>query len=164
LIEKLGQLSNEVRHISSLAGDDTKMRFILLAFVLVLTMVTVQPIAQAESSMSLPNCIRSPEVKPSSIIFACADAGFRVEKPQWTGWGDSFAAAVGTAEVNDCTPNCAAGHTHSYPMLLVVSEKRRCSDGRSAYNKVVYAFVGRSPFPGTNLANSTQEFPCHPMP
>lgn len=120
----------------------------------------------ASSTIALPNCVGKPEVRPSSITFACGDGNFYVNHLKWTGWGSTFAAGMGTGSLNDCEPNCAAGHFHQYPMIVIASGTQRCPTGQRAYAKVTYAFVGRSPFnagaPGA--ASPTQTFACKPMP
>jgi len=114
----------------------------------------------ATPTTALPDCQGNLLVKPASITLACGDGNFYVESLKWTGWGESFAAATGTGKANDCQPNCAAGHFHSYPMLLIVTGSQHCG-GRPAYARVVYAFIGRSPYPqGTKVEDSTQTFPC----
>jgi hypothetical protein len=114
----------------------------------------------ATQPTALPDCQGKLLVKPASITLACGDGNFYVENLKWTGWGQSFAAATGTAKANDCRPNCAAGHFHSYPMLLIVTGSQSCG-GHPAYARVVYAFVGRSPYPqSTKVEDSTQTFPC----
>jgi len=113
--------------------------------------------------IALADCFGRPSVEPSEVVLSCADGGFSIQKIQWTGWGESFAAGMGTGSLNNCTPNCANGHYHSYPMLLVVTGKERCTDGRAAYAKVTYAFIGKAPF-SHNAGEATQNFPCRPMP
>jgi hypothetical protein len=103
--------------------------------------------AVAGATIALPDCLGKPKVKPAEVVLACADANFGVRKLRWTGWGSSFAAATGTAYANDCTPNCAAGHFHSYQAVLVASGSQRCASGGRAYARVTVAFVGPSPFP-----------------
>jgi hypothetical protein len=98
--------------------------------------------------MTLPDCLGKPKVRPAQIIFACGDGNFSVQHLKWTGWGESFAAALGDAQLNDCTPNCASGHFHTYRMMLVVTGRQTCPDGGAAYQAVTYAWIGRSPFPG----------------
>jgi hypothetical protein len=114
--------------------------------------------------IALPDCLGRPIVQPSDIVLSCADGGFEIQNIRWTGWGESFAAGIGTGRVNDCTPNCANGQFHNYPMLLAVTGKQRCPDGGRAYAKVTYAFVGRSPYPQEASAEATQDFPCKPRP
>jgi len=114
----------------------------------------------ATQTMALPDCQGKLLAKPASITLACGDGNFYVENLKWTGWGESFAAATGTGKANDCQPNCAAGHFHSYPMLLIVTGSQNCG-GRPAYARVVYAFIGRSPYPqSAKVEDSTQTFPC----
>lgn len=138
-----------------------------LAIVLALTIASVGLYAgtglAGTPTIALPDCVGHPVVKPASVTLACADANFRVEHLQWTGWGESFAAGRGTGVVNDCEPNCAAGHFHNYPMLLVATGRQTCPGGQTAYEDVVYAFIGRSPYPKANAADATQRFPCKPL-
>lgn len=128
----------------------------------------VSPAALASANPSaatvavLADCAGKPAVRPSEIVFACADANFGVRKLTWTGWGAPFAAAVGTAYLNDCTPNCAAGHMHSYPMVVIAKGAQRCPDGRRAYETVTYAFIGRSPMPGGDGSPPAYTYPCKP--
>jgi len=117
----------------------------------------------ASTTMALANCLGKPEVKPKDVTLACGDGNFRVEKIQWTGWGEAFAAGMGTATVNDCQPYCAAGHFHNYPAVLIVNGTQRCPNGQKAYAKVTYAFIGRSPYPGQRTGDATIPFPCRPM-
>jgi hypothetical protein len=124
-------------------------------------------VATAEpSGIALPDCLGRPIVKPTSVTLTCADGNFRIENVQWIGWGESFAAGKGNGILNDCAPSCAAGHFHRYPMLLIVTGRQTCPSGKSAYAKVIYAFIGRSPFPqdAPGTQDPTQPFPCKPMP
>ena len=122
--------------------------------------------AAAAPAMSLPDCLGKPQVRPSQVIFACGDGGFSARNLQWTGWGENFAAAIGIGEVNDCTPNCAAGKFHSFRIVLIASGHQACPEGRPAYRTVTYAWVGRSPSPAyaPSSTDPTQGFPCRPMP
>jgi hypothetical protein len=119
----------------------------------------------ASTTMALANCLGKPEVKPMDVTLACGDGNFRVEKIHWTGWGEAFAAGMGTATVNDCEPNCAAGHFHSYPAILIANGKQTCPNGQKAYAKVTYAFIGRSPYPENSqrVEDATIPFPCRPL-
>ena len=116
----------------------------------------------SQTPSALPDCLGKPQVKPSEIILACADANARIEKLAWTGWGSSFAAAVGTMTVNDCIPYCAAGHFHNYKAVVIVTGTQKCANGIIAYKTVEYAFLGKSPFAAGSPAanNPSQDFPC----
>jgi hypothetical protein len=109
---------------------------------------------------AVPDCLGKPRVRPTEIVLACADANFGVRKLRWTGWGESFAAATGVAYANDCTPNCAAGHMHSYQAVVLVSGTQQCPNGTTAYNKVTVAFVGRSPYPKAKSADLVYPARC----
>jgi hypothetical protein len=116
--------------------------------------------------MGLPDCQGNSVFQPKRVTIACGDGNFFVESLGWTGWGASFAAGVGTGKMNDCQPNCAAGHFGNYPVVLIVSGKQTCPNGQPAYEKVTYAFVGRSPFPQNahGTAGPTRDFPCRATP
>lgn len=137
---------------------------ILIAFTIASLSVYTRVEAAGTSTIALPDCLGHPVVKPASVTLACADANFRIEHIQWTGWGESFAAGKGTGVVNDCEPNCAAGHFHNYPMLLIVTGRQTCPSGQPAYANIVYAFVGHSPYPQQKTEDATQHFPCKPRP
>jgi hypothetical protein len=111
-------------------------------------LVAVGAAAQAPLR-ALPDCAGKPQVRPSSVILSCADANFGVRDVAWVGWGESRAVGIGSAFVNDCSPNCAAGHFHSYPAVVIASGSRRCATNELAYTTITYAFIGPSPFPST---------------
>jgi hypothetical protein len=139
------------------------MRFALLN-ALTIAFVGFYPgtgVAQT-STMALPDCLGRPVVKPTSVTLACADANFRIEHIQWTGWGEAFAAGKGMGVVNDCEPNCAADHFHNSPMLLIVTGRQTCASGQSAYVDIVYAFIGQSPFPTEKAESAGRDFACKP--
>ncbi len=101
--------------------------------------------ASAAPVMALPDCQGKPQVRPATVLFACADGNFSAEKLAWSGWGKSTTTATGVAQSNDCTPNCAAGHMHSYRIRVIVSGKESCPGGRPAYSTVTFAWLGANP-------------------
>jgi hypothetical protein len=123
-------------------------------------------IASASDVMALPNCTGNPIVKPTEVVLACADAGFSVSHILWTGWGSPFAAGVGVAAVNECSPSCAVGRFKNYQMVLLASGRQSCPDGQVAYAKVTYSFIGRSAFPpdAPGTTNPVQAFGCRKTP
>jgi hypothetical protein len=150
-------------------GDTRVTRFFrhlatLSALLTVVFTVFASHAQATNGTITLPDCLGRPITEPSDVVLSCADGGFEIQNIRWTGWGESFAAGIGTGRVNDCTPNCANGHFHDYPMLLAVTGKQRCPNGRPAYAKVTYAFVGRSPYPQEASSEATQDFPCKPRP
>ena len=125
----------------------------MIAVVAVTAVLTGHP-------QALPDCLGKPQVRPAEVVLACADANFGVRRLRWTGWGSSFAAATGVAYANDCTPNCAAGHMHTYRAVLVASGTQRCPNGKTAYSKVTVAFVGPSPYPKSKPADFVYPARC----
>lgn len=115
--------------------------------------------AAAGAPGSVPDCLGKPVVKPAEVVLACADAGLGVERITWLGWGAPVAAGLGTAFANDCTPDCAAGHVHTYRAVLLLSGSQRC-DGRLAYRTAAVAIVGSPPRAWSTVADATYPLRC----
>ncbi len=77
-------------------------------------------IAAASKTPVVVNCSGKGVTKPSSYVFACADDNGYIDHVTWAAWGTSAAFASGTYVFNDCTPNCASGHFHSFPALVAL--------------------------------------------
>jgi hypothetical protein len=101
----------------------------------------------ARPAIAVPDCLGKPKVRPKSMTFTCADAGFYADGLGWLAWGGRTAVALGNAHANDCTPDCASGRFHRYRILVLLTGRQRCPDGRQAYVRATYAFIGASPFP-----------------
>ncbi len=86
---------------------------------------------------ALPNCLGKPIVRPTSVIFACGDGGVYATGVHWRNWGAPFATATATMHENDCTPNCAQGHFHTFAAYLAVTGREICH-GHVAYAKQSY--------------------------
>ncbi|MDQ2681728.1 MAG: hypothetical protein M3Y21_12035 [Candidatus Eremiobacteraeota bacterium] len=120
---------------------------VLIVAMLVGASVPAYAAPAAAAPSVLPDCAGKPVAKPSNVILTCADAGVSVGKLRWTGWGSTFTAGLGVASVNDCEPNCAAGHFHNFNIVLLASGTEHCPNGHTAYSRVTYAWMGRSPYP-----------------
>jgi hypothetical protein len=81
---------------------------------------------------------------PRTLILACGDANYGLAKLAWGLWGKATATATGVAQINDCTPNCAAGHFHSYPARVAATKLTTCGDKR-VYLRLTNSFTGRRP-------------------
>jgi hypothetical protein len=64
------------------------------------------------------NCLFKPQARPSSFVLTCADAGDSLTSLHWVSWGSGAAFATGVEQINNCTPNCAAGKFINYPVLV----------------------------------------------
>jgi len=81
---------------------------------------------------------------PEELVITCADANYELAGLHWHGWGTARATATGTARANDCTPNCAAGHFHSYRMTAVADKLRSCGAAR-VYGRLTITYAGPRP-------------------
>jgi len=78
---------------------------------------------QSAAAASLPvviNCAMKHQVKPTSYILACGDAGAFIFKMQWASWGGQAAFGSGTYSLRVCIPNCAQGKTVTFPILAAL--------------------------------------------
>jgi hypothetical protein len=64
------------------------------------------------------NCLFKQQTRPSSFILTCADANDVLADLHWVNWGSTAAFAIGIEQINDCTPDCAAGKFINYPVLV----------------------------------------------
>lgn len=81
---------------------------------------------------------------PASLVLACADANYELASLTWKGWGTAHATATGVARANDCSPNCAAGHFHSYRMTATADRLTRCGAART-YDRLTIVYAGARP-------------------
>jgi hypothetical protein len=93
---------------------------------------------------TIPNCGK-PVVAPRALTLACADANYGLIRMTWRRWGAATATGTGFANANDCTPYCAAGHFHTYPVTGTASRLRACTNGRRQYTLLVLRYAGKRP-------------------
>jgi hypothetical protein len=128
------------------------MRRVAPSLLLLLTLgVIAAPATAAGGARVVGNCLRS-QVRPRSIVLACADANAQLTHLHWSSFGGASASASGDEYVNDCIPYCAAGHFHSYPVTLVFSEPRECSDGHRDYRLATLRYTSSRRPPHTRGA------------
>jgi hypothetical protein len=94
---------------------------------------------------------------PKSLVLACADANYSLSKLGWHAWGKATATAKGVAVANDCTPNCAAGHFHSYPVAVTASRLSACGRAK-VYTRLTLVYAGKRP--AGIAARDTQTLNC----
>ncbi|WP_405922237.1 hypothetical protein [Streptomyces sp. NBC_00122] len=68
------------------------------------------------------DCFDQAQVRPEEYLLACGDGNNRLVELRWDTWGQRTATATGTDMVNDCSPNCAAGRFHPYPVTVTLSK------------------------------------------
>ena len=72
-----------------------------------------------------PNC-NAVQYKPARVVLACGDGSNYLAKLHWSGWTATKATASGVDEVNDCKPDCVAGHFHEYPVTVTLLRPMSC--------------------------------------
>lgn len=82
--------------------------------------------------------------RPAELILACGDANYELASLSWKGWGTAHATATGVARANDCSPNCAAGHFHSYRMTATADKLTACGAARY-YGRLTIVYAGARP-------------------
>ena len=65
--------------------------------------------AAAIPALAVYNCINRPQVRPGNFDFFCDGSGY-LTKLKWSSWNDTMATGTGVVYINNCEPNCAAGH------------------------------------------------------
>lgn len=91
--------------------------------------------------------------RPTSILYTADGSGFFAgakaskhrDKPlTWTKWTARGGDGTGFNWVNNCTPNCAQGRFHSYPVKLHVWRARRVR-GHLIFTRMTVTYTGGQP-------------------
>ena len=98
--------------------------------------------------------------KPKTITVFCADAGVVINKIRYKKYNSRTATGTGTATVNLCEPNCAAGNTQNFKVRFKLYRVTQCGDAYQ-YRRLRVRYVGPKP-PGDRVINQT--FPCADAP
>ncbi|MFE0630055.1 hypothetical protein ACFW3D_24200 [Streptomyces sp. NPDC058864] len=72
----------------------------------------------------LVTCFGRGLVMPPDFLLACGDGNDRLGGLYWSHWGSDSAVGTGYEEANDCDPYCAAGHFHTFPVKIELSESK----------------------------------------
>lgn len=91
------------------------------------------------------DCLGHPQVRPGHFTLACADGNDYLTGLTWTSWAQGLASATGVQAENDCLPNCAAGHFHSYPVDVVLWGSAAAGPGSQRYTTVSLLYPGARP-------------------
>lgn len=135
----------------------TRATVLLLACGLV-GALAVSALASPNARRVVGNCTKS-QVRPATITLACADDNLSLTHLRWASFGGPTARAGGDYYVNDCTPDCAAGRFHSYPISVTLTNAKVCPDGHHDYRRAAFTFLASRP----RGAVSTFQLSC-PLP
>ena len=123
--------------------------------------IAISALASSDARRVVGNCTKS-QIRPGTIVLACADDNTSLTKLHWSSFGHASAYASGDYYQNDCTPNCAAGRFHSYPVKLVLTSAKVCRDKFDDYRRGTIIFTGARP-PGRTGPRASIQLYC-PFP
>ncbi len=111
------------------------------------TAAAQRPMAAAVTAASVPvvmDCAVRGQTRPGQYNLACAGGGAYLSGLHWASWGPSAAFADGTSTVDDCVPNCVAGHGHSFPVLVALwrAEPRPGHAGQRYFTRLTVIYTG----------------------
>jgi hypothetical protein len=75
-----------------------------------------------------------PKIRPTSIIFTCADMGSYARELRYLTYGGKVAVAHATWHHNECNPDCARGRFVSVRTTITLFAVAHC-EGRFFYTK-----------------------------
>ncbi len=114
------------------------------ALVAILTALVAAAVAvAAPGKADVSNCGHLVQ-HPAAIVLTCADANYELAGLKWRGWTTGSATATGSVHANDCTPNCAAGKFHAYPVSVVADRLGICKSKR-VYLRLTLTYPGKRP-------------------
>jgi hypothetical protein len=91
------------------------------------------------------NCQGRAQVRPGSYVLACADANDYLTALSWKSWGPGLASATGVQKENDCVPDCASGHFHSYPVDVIFWGSATARPGEQRFTRATLLYPGARP-------------------
>jgi hypothetical protein len=99
--------------------------------------------AARQPPVAFSDCLPPPAIRPAEILLACGDGTESFSVARWTRWNRRSARAVGTAEINDCTPSCIDGQVHDTRGVVLLDRPRACS-GRMLFTRLRLVLANRS--------------------
>jgi hypothetical protein len=133
----------------------TSTAFLLVAVVLV---VAWPGDASARPHVKFPRDCMHETYKPARIVIACGDGNLQMTGMHWSHWRFSNAVGYGTAHANDCIPNCAEGHFHTYSAKIKLARPKYCADEAvEQYRRLSISYKGPQP---TGPRSYSVPFPC----
>jgi hypothetical protein len=97
--------------------------------------------AAAAPSVAVYNCINKPQVRPGTFYVFCDGSGYFASL-KWSSWNATMATATGVEYVDNCEPNCAAGHFSHQAVDLILwrSEPVAHHAGERGYSQMTVLY------------------------
>jgi hypothetical protein len=113
---------------------------------------------------------QTPEHEPSTVYLS-GDGSLYAVHITWTGWGTAAATGHGTAEANDCKPDCAQGTFSAHPVTITLT-RPAAWHGDDVYTRAAYTIPSLSLhytltaglLPGTQPSPPAPSAPAVPGP
>lgn len=118
-----------------IAGRDMR-RLVVLTIVALLPFLAVAGSAASARRSYAPSCKR-PRIRPTNVVFACADHGYYATHLSWSIWHLQHATGEGLFHQNDCDPNCAGGTFQNSRGRIVLRRRTWCG----GFNRFVFTRV-----------------------
>jgi hypothetical protein len=112
-----------------------------------------------DQKVLFPAGCANPSYKPRQIIVTCADANTVLKGISWKSYGSDNANGSGTANVNACDPNCAAGKFQAFPATVKLSRPKDCRKDVRQFTHLVLTYTGAKPQGAS--ASLTEDYPCN---
>jgi hypothetical protein len=93
------------------------------------------PIRYVVCTSTAGTCSGSTMQTEPRAMYLSGDGSFYVVRITWAHWGTATATGKGTAEANNCSPDCADGTFHAHPATITVSDPRTWH-GMLAYTRL----------------------------
>jgi hypothetical protein len=119
------------------------MRAALAIGTLLLLLARAGDAGARQPPVAFSDCLPPPEVRPMEILLACGDGTESFTISRWTRWNRKSARALGTAEINDCTPSCADGHVRHYRGVVLLDRPRGCG-GQALFTRLRLVLANRA--------------------
>lgn len=103
----------------------------------------------------------APQVRPRSIVVACGDGNFYLDRLKWSHWSAKVAVADGLGHQNDCRPDCVRGRFHVYAVTVRLTRPEVCRAGRLLFTRFSYSFVASKPVGSARTNVLTAPFYVH---
>ena len=112
-----------------------------------------------DGKVLFPAGCTTPSYKPTQIVVTCADANTVLRGISWKSYGGDTASGSGTANVNACDPNCAAGKFQTFPAAVKLSLPKDCRKDVRQFTHLVLTYTGAKPQGAS--ASLTEDYPCN---
>jgi hypothetical protein len=106
----------------------------------------------------------TPKYEPAELLMS-GDGSLYAKDVTWSGWGTATTTGHGSAEANNCQPDCAKGRFSAHPVTIVLSRPVRWQ-ADMVYSRVSFSIrwlhdhqtwsTGLIPRPAPSVSSSNQ--------